>query len=138
MPVEIDMPFRADGSGRIAMTDDPDAQVRLHVLALLSTIPEERAMVPGYGTRLIDYVFENPDGDEVATMAAVTVQDAFRDWEPGVELVEASADEADSEGNIAVVKVDYRRLDAADSGTVANANQAVISANGVVREVVRG
>jgi phage baseplate assembly protein W len=74
----------------------------------------------------------------VATQASVAVRDAFRDWEPGVELVKAEADLPDSDGNIAAVNVEYRRLDAADSGTSANTNQAIISANGTVREVVRG
>jgi phage baseplate assembly protein W len=138
MPSEIAIPFRVDGNGRVVTTDNPDAQVRLHVLALLGTIPEERAMVPGFGTGIISNVFGDPDGDAVAQQTAVMVRDAFRTWEPGVDLVRAEANTTDSEGNLASVDVEYRRLDAADSGTVANSNSAIIGANGIVREIVRG
>lgn len=138
MPQEINIPFRVDGTGRVVTTSDPDAQVRLHVLALLNTTPAERPMVPGYGTNTLSLVFGDPDGDEVAAQAAIMIQDAFAEHEPGVELVKAEASERDSEENWAVIDVDYRRRDAADSGTVANANEAIIGANGTVREVVRG
>lgn len=138
MSVEINVPFRVDGNGRVVTTSDPDAQVRLHVLALLNTIPAERAMVPGYGTDIITLVFEDQDGDDVATQAALLAKDAFAIWEPGVELVRAEANARDSEDNWAYVDIDYRRRDAADSGTVANSNTAIIGANGQVREVVRG
>ena len=138
MSSEISVPFMVDGNGRVVTTSDPDAQVRLHVLALINTTPEERAMVPGYGTEVTSLVFSDPDADEVATQASLMIRDAFAAWEPGVELVQATANERDSEDNWAVIDVDYRRKDAADSGTVANANVAVIGANGVVREVVRG
>lgn len=47
MSSEINVPFRVDGNGRVVTASNPDAQIRLHVLALLNTIPEERAMVPG-------------------------------------------------------------------------------------------
>lgn len=65
-------------------------------------------------------------------------RDAFARWEPGVELLKAEANVKDSEDNWAFVDIDYRRRDAADSGTVANSNIAIIGANGTVREVVRG
>lgn len=138
MPSEIAMPFRLDGSGRVVKISDPDAQVRQHVLALLNTTPQERAMVPGYGTGLVGLLFGDPDGDEVASQAAVMVRTAMKTWEPGVDLIRAAPDQERSVENRAVVEVEYRRLDAADSETVANANTAVIGANGVVREVVRG
>lgn len=138
MPSEIAIPFRVDGNGRVVTTSDQDAQVRLHVLALINTVPVERAMVPGYGTNVLGLVFGDPDGDEVAAQAAVLVRDAFATWEPGVELLKSEANERDSEDNWAVIEVDYRRRDAADSGTVANSNVAIIGANGRVREVVRG
>lgn len=138
MPSEIAVPFRVDGNGRVVTTDDPDAQVRLHVLALLNTIPEERAMVPGYGTDLVGLVFGDPDGDAVAAQASLRIRQSFQAYEPGVDLVKAEPDLQDSDGNYAFIDVEYRRLDAADSAAVANSNTAIIGANGVVREIVRG
>lgn len=138
MPSEIAVPFRVDGSGRVVTVSDPDAQVRLHVLALLNTVPEERVMVPGYGVNTVGLLFDDPDGEEIAIQASMQIREAFNAWEPGVGLVRAEASGEDSEGNFSVVDVQYRRLDAADSGTVANSNTAIIGANGTVREIVRG
>jgi phage baseplate assembly protein W len=136
MPTEIAVPFRLDGNGRVVTTSDPDAQVRQHVLALINTIPEERAMVPGYGTDLLGVVFE--DEEEVEAQVSIRVKDSMRVHEPGVELIRAAADPESSDEGFAKVSLEYRRLDAPDSATLANANMAVVGANGVVREVVRG
>ena len=138
MPSEIDVPFRLDGNGRVVTTDNPDAQVRLHVLALLNTTPSERAMVPGYGTDLTSLLFDDADADEVATQASLRIRQAMKDFEPGVDLIKANPNFDDSEENYSFIDVEYRRLDAPDSAAVANANLAVIGANGVVREIVRG
>jgi phage baseplate assembly protein W len=139
MPSEIAVPFRVDLNGRVVATTNPDAQVRLHVLALLNTTPVERAMVPGYGTDLVGLLFGDPDGDEIASQASIRVRNAMQEHEPGVDLIRAVPDNQDSEGNFAVVDVEYRRLDAPDATvTAAMANQAIIGANGVVREIVRG
>ena len=45
---------------------------------------------------------------------------------------------ARTQDNLSVVNVEYQRLDAPDSGDVMNMNSAIIGANGVVREIVRG
>lgn len=135
MPTEIAVPFRLDGNGRVVTTSDPDEQVRQHVLALINTTPEERAMVPGYGTDLNGVLFE--DEDEVEAQVSIRIKDALRLHEPGVELISMIADPTNGDG-AARVSMEYRRLDAPDSATLANANVAVVGANGVVREVVRG
>lgn len=138
MPSEIAVPFRLDSNGRVVTVDHPDAQVRQHVLALLNTTPVERAMVPGYGTDLVSLVFSDPDGDEVATQATLMVRDAMAVHEPGVGLIKAQPNFDRSGENVASIEVEYQRLDAADTPAVANANTAIIGANGTVREIVRG
>ena len=138
MTSEIAVPFRLDTSGRVVMTDDPDDRVHLHVLALLNTSPTERMLVPGYGTEINSLVFADPDGDAVAAQAALLVRDAFRTYEPGVDLVSADPDYDKSQENLALINVEYRRLDAPDSAAVVSANTAIIGANGTVREIVRG
>lgn len=135
MPTEIAVPFRLDGNGRVVTVSDPDGQVRQHVMALVNTTPEERAMVPGYGTNLAGLLFE--DEEEVEAQVILRVKDSVRSWEPGVEIISAIPDPMDTPG-YAKVAVEYRRLDAPDSATLANANVAVVGTNGEVREVVRG
>lgn len=136
MPTELAVPFRLDGNGHVVTISDPDAQVRQHVLALINTIPEERAMVPGYGTDLMGVIFE--DEDEVEAQVSLRIRDSMRAFEPGVELIRVSPDPMESGQGFAKVSLEYRRLDAPDSATLANANVAVVGVNGVVREVVRG
>lgn len=138
MPSEIAHPFRLDTSGRVVTVDHPDAQVRQHVLALLNTTPAERVMVPGYGTDIVSLVFGDPDGDEVATQATIMVRDAMALHEPGVGLIRAEPNFGESGENVASIEVEYQRLDAADTPAIANANTAIIGANGSVREIVRG
>ncbi len=136
MPVELAVPFHLGSTGRFALTSDPDDQIRQHVLALVNTYPPERVTVPGYGVNLPPLVFENLDPDEVGIQARTLITDAMAKHEPGVELVQVTPKE---EGDgVAVVDVRYARKDAADSGVAANANTVVISAGGVIREIVRG
>lgn len=138
MPREIAVPFRVDGNGRVVSTSHADGQVRQHVLALLNTSPWERVTIPGYGTNLIGLVFDDPDGEEVAKQAAIRVRDAMARHEPGVQLIRAEPNYDDSRHNLAAIDVEYKRLDAADTKGEANANMAIIGANGRVRDIVRG
>lgn len=137
MPSEIALPFHLGLDGRVVMVSDPDAQIRQHVWALINTQPAERVTVPGYGVPTMDLVFEGNDGDDVATLATTMITEAMETHEPGV-LLQGVTVNPDTEENLAKVDVLYARRDAADSGTVANANEAIIGASGVVREVVRG
>lgn len=137
MPSEIAVPFRLDGNGRVVAVTDPDAQVRQHVLALLHTIPEERAMVPGYGTDTSVLMFGD-DNEEIATQFSIRAREAMQRFEPGVELLSVSAQAEDLDEGAKALNVEFRRLDAPDSSAVANANRAVIGVGGVVRDLVRG
>lgn len=137
MSSEIAVPFRLDGNGRVVTVTDPDAQVRQHVMALVNTHPEERPMVPGYGVDMTSLLFSDVDTEEIASQVSIRVRAAAQQFEPGVEIMEVQ-DEADDNHGSRGMTMEYRRLDAPDSSSVANANVAVIGANGTVREVVRG
>lgn len=136
MTVELAIPFHLSSTGSLASISDSDAQVRQHVFALVNTVPTERVTVPGYGVNLQALLFENLEPDEAGIQSQTLISTAMRTWEPGVELTSTEAHGEDD--NVAVVDVRYRRKDAADSGTAANANTVLISAGGVVREIVRG
>jgi phage baseplate assembly protein W len=76
-------------AGEVAMVDD-DQAVRQALLLLLSTMPGERVMRPGYGSRLHRLVFA-PNDDTTAGLAIHYVRDAIRRWEPRVEIVDVDA-----------------------------------------------
>lgn len=139
MPTEIAIPFRLDGNGHVVTVTDLDAQVYQHVAALLGTHPDERPMVPGYGTDLTPLMFADIDTEEVASQVTIRARAAIQAYEPGVELLSVEAADTDKDDvGLRPVALEFRRLDAPDSSTVANANMAVIGTNGVVREIVRG
>lgn len=134
MPSEIAVPFRVSG-GRVVTASDPDALVRLHMLSLVNTQPDERVMLAGYGVDTHSLVFEDMDSEDRATQASRMIASSVESWEPGIRLDEVAIDPGD---DTTVIDVHFSRKDAADSGAVANANEAVIGANGYVQEIVRG
>lgn len=135
MTTEIAMPFHIGRDGQVVKTDDIDRQVRQHVQALINTHPHQRAMVPGYGVEINNLLFENSDAEEITAQSTTLISSAFADWEPGLSLDDILVD---SEDEVTRIDVSYSRKDAADSGIAANTNTAIISANGEIREVVRG
>jgi phage baseplate assembly protein W len=139
MPVEIKHPFHLSEDGSVAVTKDPDDMVRQHVLSLVSTQPGERVMLPNYGVNSAQFLFE-PDSSEIPIRLGTLIEDAFKEWEPGVTFLKAevSPRTANEQENLERVEVEYARADSADSPTVVGSNTAIISAGGTVREVVRG
>jgi phage baseplate assembly protein W len=136
MPTELAVPFHLSNSGSVATVTNPDVQVKQHVFALVNTYPPERVTVPGYGVNVTPLLFENMDPGEVGAQVRVLVTDAMASWEPGVALTNVRSHEGGD--NVSVLDIQYARKDAADSGTAANSNTVVISANGTVRETIRG
>lgn len=77
-------PLRVDGTGRIALVDR-DRELEEAMTVILSTYPGERAMRPGFGCRLRDYVFRGADDDSIASLS-VEVRNALVRWEPRVDI----------------------------------------------------
>jgi uncharacterized protein len=93
-------------SGGIAMVDG-DQAVRQALLLLLSTMPGERVMRPGYGSRLHRLVFA-PNDDTTAGLAIHYVRDAIRRWEPRVEVVDVDAGADPDAPWRLLIRLDYR------------------------------
>lgn len=102
--MNVAFPFRVDGRGRTAASDDA-RHVRGLLEQLLFTVPGERVNRPTFGTGILQLVFA-PGGPEVAAATQLLVQGALQEWlgdALDVESVRASA----SEGRL-VVAIDYR------------------------------
>lgn len=108
MSVEISIPFRLDISGRIAQTQDPDAQANQHVMSLVSTTPGERVMQPDYGVNLQDYVFDSGDFSAEAALIQNDVSVAMAKWEPTLTL-NGVAPAGNSEVGVVSLEVDFSR-----------------------------
>ncbi len=70
--MNIDFPFRIDGRGRTAATDDVD-HIRDMIEQLLFTNPGERVNRPDFGSGLLQMVFE-PNSTELAAALQFTLQ----------------------------------------------------------------
>jgi Phage baseplate assembly protein W len=85
--VHIDFPFRINAHGRTAEADE-DAYVRALIEQVLFTTPGERVNRPGFGSGILQLVFE-PAGGELASATRLLVHGALQQWLP--ETVEVQA-----------------------------------------------
>ncbi len=76
--MHLDYPFRFDGRGRTAETDD-EGHVRDMIEQLLFTAPGERVNRPTFGSGVLQLVFA-PNGDALAAAMSVTVTAALQEW----------------------------------------------------------
>jgi phage baseplate assembly protein W len=87
MTVHIDFPFRIDAHGRTAGASD-EAYIRALIEQVLFTAPGERVNRPGFGSGLLQLIFEPADG-ELASATRLLVHGALQQWLP--ETVEVQA-----------------------------------------------
>jgi phage baseplate assembly protein W len=76
--MNIDYPFRIDGRGRTAATDD-NTHIRELIEQILFTIPGERVNRPGFGSGLSQLAFA-PNSDELAAATQFLVQGGLQQW----------------------------------------------------------
>jgi len=74
----VDFPFRIDGRGRSATTDEAD-HIRDLVEQVLFTTPGERVNRPTFGCGLLQLVFE-PNSEPLALAVRATVQASLQQW----------------------------------------------------------
>ncbi len=101
--MQINYPFRIDGRGRTASTDQ-DTHIRDLVEQVLFTAPGERVNRPDFGSGLMQLVFA-PNSDELATATQFLVQGALQQWLG--DLIQVEAVEVVSEDSTLEVTVQY-------------------------------
>ncbi len=85
---EINFPFRIDGKGRVARTQNQDIHIRQLIEQLLFTESGERVNRPDFGSGLYQLVFA-PNSGELATTTQFLVQGALEQWLGELIQVEA-------------------------------------------------
>jgi phage baseplate assembly protein W len=85
--MQVDFPFRFDGSGRTAAADDEE-HIRDLIEQLLFTAPGERLNRPSFGSGLMQLVFA-PNSDALAAATQMAVHGALQQWLGEVVLIEA-------------------------------------------------
>jgi phage baseplate assembly protein W len=92
---QVAFPYRLDPRGRTAASDD-ERHLRDLIEQVLFTSPGERVNRPGFGTPVLQLVFE-PSGDVLASALQATVQAALQHELRGrltIERVVVERDEA--------------------------------------------
>ena len=93
--MQIDFPYRIDGVGRTASTDQDD-YIRDMIEQVLFTAPGERVNRPDFGCGLLQLVFE-PNSEMLAAATQQTVQASLQRWLDDliqVEMVQVESQEA--------------------------------------------
>lgn len=101
--IHVDFPFRFDGRGHTALTDEDD-HVRDMIEQFLFTSPGERVNRPDFGSGLMQLVF-SPNSPEVAAALQHTVSAGLQHWLG--DLIEVRALEVTSEEAVLRVELQY-------------------------------
>jgi hypothetical protein len=101
--MNLDYPYRLDGRGRTALTDDDD-YVRGLIEQILFTVPGERVNRPDFGCGLLQLVF-SPNSPELAAAMQFTVAASLQQWLG--DLVQIQDVRVDADGGTLSVTVAY-------------------------------
>lgn len=108
---DLDVPEGAAGlriapNGRIELVEE-EASVRQAILLLLSTVPGERVMRPGYGCALERLIFQPNDGT-TAGLALHYVRQALDRWEPRIDVLRLDAERDEGDPTRLDLLLEYR------------------------------
>lgn len=78
-------PQQLNGSGFLEFSSDVQVLVKCSIHQILGTRIGERVMLPQFGSRLYELIFE-PIDDITVALARVYTIEAIEKWEPRVEL----------------------------------------------------
>ena len=98
--------LRLSPLGGIDMVDE-QASVRQGILLLLSTIPGERVMRPGYGCDLYKLVF-SPNDDTTAGLAIHYVRQALDRWESRIQVLRLDAGRSEADPGRLDITLEYQ------------------------------
>jgi hypothetical protein len=126
MSVQVTVPFALDPNGAISKRTDENLQAFDRVQALVNTQPGERVMLPNYGIRATELVWE-PDVSIVSN--ELTQQLAYQSalWEPNLDIRISRLPESPDEGT-AGIEFDY----SIKTGPTTGNQYAVIGPSGVL------
>lgn len=94
-------PQKINGKGFFEFTSDIEVLVKHSIYQILGTHIGERVMVPEFGSRLPELLFEPIDDITVALARTYTIE-AIERWEPRVELNEVAVNVNPDVGRVEV------------------------------------
>lgn len=112
--VALEYPFRIDGAGRVAQTEDPGRQIVLRLTGLIGTLPGERVFRPAYGTAAPHAVFDVNDTLSQSELAG-SIRDAVANWEPSAVIDNVDVQSQDPAGGQVICVVNYHLVTTGDA-----------------------
>jgi phage baseplate assembly protein W len=102
-------PLQVTPTGAIA-TSSEEQKIEESVLLILSTAPGERLMLPDFGCGIHDLVFL-PNAAGTISQVVDLVRRALTTYEPRIDVIDVTAQSADEQPNLLLIRVDYRVRD---------------------------
>ncbi len=102
----ISFPPRLGPNGSMAWSSGPD-NIREAMTVILLTAPGERLMLPDFGGKLRDFLFE-PNTVATRTLLQAEIQKALQAWEARITVQSVSVDQDDNDPRVARANVQYQ------------------------------
>lgn len=102
-------PLQVTPTGALS-TSSEEAKIEQSILLILSTAPGERLMLPDFGCGIHDLVFA-PNNSATIGQVVDLVRRSLTTYEPRVDVLDVTAQAADGQPNLLLIRVDYRVRD---------------------------
>lgn len=99
-------PLQITSSGGIAAARF-EQSIEESIYLILCTAPGERMMLPAFGCGIHDYVFA-PNNSTTIALIVDQIRRALVANEPRIDVLTVSADTAEGQPNVLLIRVDYR------------------------------
>ena len=99
-------PVRITAGGGLAFSSG-EPSVEEAIWILLGTARGERQMLPRFGCGIHEMVFA-PNNPATRGAIAQLVKDALTEWEPRIDVLDVDVSSPSEEGNMILIRVDYR------------------------------
>jgi len=99
-------PIRVNPRGGLSYSSG-EQDIQEAIWIILSTAPEERQMLPGFGCGIHSYVFA-PNSPATRGHIAHEVRQALTKWEPRLDVSDVRVESGAGEPNKLLIRVDYK------------------------------
>ena len=105
--IEVAAPFHIDSAtGGVAVLSDYGAILAQHIETIILTRIQERVMLPGYGSRAENALFEGIYSSTVTFLQTDITNDLQR-WEPGIQVQSVTSNINNNQPNVISITVRF-------------------------------
>ena len=99
-------PIKVNSAGGLAFSQyEQDIEESIYII--LGTAKNERLMRPDFGCGIHDFVFAPADEFTIQSIQ-YRVEEALRDWEPRIDLLNVDVSSSETERNHLIINIEYR------------------------------